>query len=88
MKQTQNLSPLPTDDKTPRPDAEQIGQELRSLGAEVKVHGSLIVAVHEGKTVTIRLCRENIPFIWWTAEDGDDRISYQVGDAKRALGVG
>lgn len=81
----QSDSPI---DTTPRANAEQIGLALKFLGVrKVEVTGSLVTATHSGITVNIRLCRDNIPFVWWT-EDGEQRLGSSVRDAVQALGVG
>jgi hypothetical protein len=73
---------------SPRPNAHQIGIALRALGAKkVVISDSLVTATHHGVTVNIRLCRENIPFVWWTGEDGEQHFGYSVRDARKALGL-
>lgn len=71
-----------------RTTVSQIALALQIFGVKkVKITGSLIVATHKGQTVNIRLCRENIPFIWWVDASGVQHLGYNLRSAFEALGV-
>lgn len=71
-----------------RANADQIGLALKLLGVKrVEVTGSLVVVTHKGQTVNIRLCRENIPFVWWVDSTGTQHLGSSFDCAKTALGL-